>query len=390
MDKQKKINVLSITPYGKDLAAKKGAVFSGGQQRQVDYAGFLDKYIIIAPAIETDENEPVKLKDNLIVYPVNAGNKLEFLIEAYKKACSLIKQEEINIITCDNPFDSAIVCLLLKIKFKLPTLVHSMAEMIDNPHYIKERKANVFKNLIAKVVFRFTDFLRVSTNTEIKRMAERGFDSKKILKASFYVDFNKFEGVEVSDDFRKNILGDKYDKIVLFLGRIALQKDIATTIKAIPEVIKEYPKTLFAIIGDGPEFENVKNLVNEMKLTDNVWLPGRVKYTDVIKYYKASDIFCATSIYEGTCMTLHEAGICKLPIVATDFAGAVDLIKDGENGYLVSVGDTKAVAEKIKLLLSDEEKLKQMGERNYEIVRENFSREKALEEYRGMFENILE
>ncbi len=378
------LRVLTISSYGSALAVKSNNVFSGAAQRQIDYAKFLESYIIISPSKNSIENEMnfVSLKNNLRIYQVATISQIQFLWKAYFLAKKVIKKENINCINCDNPFISAIIGVMLKWKYKMPLVVHSMADMLDNPYYLKERRANYLKNIIFKIICRYLDLLRVSTITEVEKM---GIDEKKIVYAPFYIDFKIFENVETDVEFRKRLLKDKYDRIITFIGRVAKQKDLQTFIKSVSDVISEFPKTLFLLIGDGPEFDKINKLVKDLKIENNVLLLGSVKYEDINQYFKASDIFCATSIYEGTCMTLHEAAISRLPIVATKFAGAIDMIKNDENGYLVDIGDSNAVAEKLKILLGNPDLCKKMGMNNYERVKKYFNRELALNKYRQIF-----
>ena len=386
------LKILSISYYGMDIPIEGGKVYSGTQKRQIDYARFLQKYTILIPTHnkEVEKKGSFYLADNLEVIPVFITGPISFLFQAYKKSKEIIKKQKINALVCDNPHWSAILGVILKQKYHLPLLIHSMAEMINNRYYIRERKLNYIKNIFSKFNFRFTDFLRVSTETEITNFSKQGFNKKKIIHAPFYIDFSKFETADFDQNLRNELLADKFDSIVLFVGRVALQKDLATYMKTIAEATKENPRILFLLIGSGPEFDNIKKLIKELGIEENVSLLGKIDYKEVGKYYKISDIFCATSIYEGTCMTLHEAAICKLPIVATRFAGARDLIQDGENGFLSEIGDYKAIAKNINYLAKNKEKIKEMGEKNYNIIKKNFTREQALIKYKKMFDKLAE
>ncbi|MEA3398694.1 MAG: glycosyltransferase family 4 protein [Patescibacteria group bacterium] len=135
--------------------------------------------------------------------------------------------------------------------------------------------------------------------------------------------------------------------------------------------------------------KEVKARAGEMGLENNLKIMGRVLYSDVKKYFKASDMFVITSIYEGTCMVLHEAAICKLPIVATAFAGARDFIKDHENGFRTDVKDYRAIAERIIYLLEYSEDAKRMGEEGYKKVKKMYNKDLVLEKYKGLFEKAI-
>ena len=180
-------------------------------------------------------------------------------------------------------------------------------------------------------------------------------------------------------------MGDKFSSMVLFIGRIAKQKDVVTLVKAAKKVISKRKDVLFMIIGAGPEYNNIKKMVKKLDLSENIIMPGKIDYREVKKYYSTADIFVTTSIYEGTCMTLHEAAICRLPIVATKFAGARDFIIDNENGLLAEIGDDEKIAENIEILVNNKSLSQKMGANGYERVKKEYSREQALEKYYQMF-----
>ena len=390
MDKNKKqLNVLSISSYGFNLGAGGNKDFSGAARRQMDYAKFLDKYIIIAPG-DGKEGGPRLLANNLLVYPVKAKNQFLFAIKAYFLADKIIKKENINCLSCDNPFLSGLIGVFLKKKFNLPLITHSMAEMIDNKYYIKERRINRAKNWLAKRILKQTDILRVSTEAEIKVFEGKGYNKNKFHYAPFYGELDEFEKIDRNEDFREKIQNNKYDNIVLNVSRLAKQKDIPTMLKAAKIVIKTKPNTLFVLIGGGPLLAEVKKQAKAMGVAENIKITGPILYSDVKKYFKISDIFVITSIYEGTCMVLHEAAICKLPIVATAFAGARDFVADSENGFQAEIKDHKTIADKIIYLLDHREEAKKMGENGYERVKKMYNKDFVLKKYKELFIKAIE
>jgi glycosyltransferase involved in cell wall biosynthesis len=153
-------------------------------------------------------------------------------------------------------------------------------------------------------------------------------------------------------------------------------------------VLDDVPGALFLLVGSGPETMRIRKLIHFLRLDDHVRLMGGVPYSEVKRYYPISDIFCITSLYEGTCMVLEEAAAARLPVVATDFAGANDLIRNGENGFIVPVGDAAAVAERVAWLLQHESERIRMGEANHRMVEENFSRAAALKKCEEMFRRV--
>jgi len=382
-----KIRLLTISQYGEALAAPAADSYSGAQKRQLDYARMTEQYLVIVPSAKPLQVNV--LAENLRIFPVSAGNKILFILKACRLAGKLIRQEKINCLACDNPFLLATALLWLKKRFRIPLIVNSMAEMVDNDYYLRERPSNILKNWLGKIAFKHADIIRVSTEAEVSNLVKRDYRKEKIIKVPFYIDFEKFELPVSAEDLRKDLLGEAFDKIVLFVGRFAKQKDLPTLIKAAGLVIKNKPRTLFLSIGYGPELSAIVKEIDSSGLAANFKILGKVRYNEMAKYYLASDIFCITSLYEGTCMVLLEAGICGLPIVATKFAGAVDLVKNGVNGFLAEIGDYKEVSEKVSFLLERSNEVRVMGENNRRIIKEDFTREGALKKFQELMDLVI-
>jgi len=384
--KSDKRNILSISAYGRSLTNTGGA-YSGAITRQIDYGTCVDKYVIICPG---DDEDVIELSPNVRIYPVPAKSKLSFLVKSIAKAGWVIKKEKITGLICDNPFDAGIIGNILKVKYDMPLVVCSMGQMVGNKYYFKERKSNYLKNILGHINLRLADMIRVSTDAEVEQMKRCRLKTDKIFKSPCYIDFSDFEGGERDEKFRQSLLSGKFKKIVLFVGRFALAKDLATLIKGFKQAGKSYSDTLLVMVGDGSEMGMAKELIESEGLSEQVKLVGKVPNDQIAKYYRAADIFLATSLYEGICLVLQEAAICRLPIVATEFAGAVDLIKPGINGYLAPVGDHMAIGEQLKKLLAlSEQDLKNMGSKNHDLVKAEYTRTGALEKFRKMFDGLL-
>ena len=110
------------------------------------------------------------------------------------------------------------------------------------------------------------------------------------------------------------------------------------------------------IAGDGKEFENIKALVQEKKITDKVQLLGRLTNEAVFQYMRLSKIYALSSYSEAFSFVVLEAMQNKLPVIAFDVrAGPKNLIRNGETGFLIEDGNLKEYANKIELLMNDEQ-----------------------------------
>jgi glycosyltransferase involved in cell wall biosynthesis len=88
-------------------------------------------------------------------------------------------------------------------------------------------------------------------------------------------------------------------------------------------------------------------------------------------------------------MSLIEAQFCGKPVVATDVGGVKDIVIDNETGFLVKAGDAAALAGRLKLLIENEGLRKEMGMKAEAFAEENFSKQKEVENYKQLYQNLL-
>ncbi len=154
---------------------------------------------------------------------------------------------------------------------------------------------------------------------------------------------------------------------VLYIGRLAPKKGLKYLIEAMAEV-----DTGLTIVGDGSERVRLERLATETDAT--VTFEGEVEPDEVHRYYQSSAIFVLPSIEgEGMPNVVLEAMARGLPVVATDSGGVPTLIDDSSNGYLVSMRDSDALADRINRLLADEPLRKELGQSARTFVSEHHS-----------------
>lgn len=151
-------------------------------------------------------------------------------------------------------------------------------------------------------------------------------------------------------------------------------------------------KVVYMVIGDGPEFENVKLAVDESGQADKVFLLGR-QPDDVLKEaYSASDLFVMPNIpvegdMEGFGIVLLEANMARSPAVASDLEGIKDVITNGENGYRIPALEPEQFARKVDEVLGGD--LSTFSENTRNFVKKKFSWQTVTEEYLNYLETVI-
>lgn len=130
---------------------------------------------------------------------------------------------------------------------------------------------------------------------------------------------------------------NNYNYDLIFLGRLTYQKNPERLIEIANSIVQEKKDFKMAIIGEGELKEELINLINKYKLNDNVELLGFMG--NPYKILKDAKMLILTSRFEGTPMVALEAGALGIPIVSTYTDGMIDVISNGENGFLCDSND---------------------------------------------------
>jgi len=141
-------------------------------------------------------------------------------------------------------------------------------------------------------------------------------------------------------------------KVILNVGRLVHEKNQSELIEIFAQI--NNPKWELHIVGDGPLKRELQNIIESRGLSNSVKLIGSVKNVD--ERMGMADIFAFTSIFEGFPNSLSEALAYPLPCIAYNcIAGPSELIEDGENGFLVEMGDRISYVEKLTRLMKNEQ-----------------------------------
>lgn len=181
----------------------------------------------------------------------------------------------------------------------------------------------------------------------------------------------------------KNDLGIQEDeKVLIHISNFREVKNIPDVVKSFQLVLQKV-KAKLLLVGEGPEMENIINLVSQLQLEDHVIFTG--KRNDMAELLAISDIMFHLSEKEAFGLVLLEALACGVPSVATNIDGIPEVITDGVNGYLVPYGDIETAANKSIQLLQDELLRQKFIQNGFNIVKEKFDSTKIVEQYEQLY-----
>ncbi len=152
-------------------------------------------------------------------------------------------------------------------------------------------------------------------------------------------------------------------------------------------VSHDWPETRFVVVGEGPMRDELEKLSRSLGIEKDVQFTGQL--TNPLDYVRSFRVGVITSETEGLCNAILEYMALGVPVVATATGGNPELIHDGENGFLVAVGDTEQMAKKVGILLKDEILRSQMGVANLKRVADSFSLPRMVAKHESLYERIL-
>jgi glycosyltransferase involved in cell wall biosynthesis len=171
--------------------------------------------------------------------------------------------------------------------------------------------------------------------------------------------------------------------VVLFVGRLADQKDLETWLGAFARIRERRPAVRGVVAGQGPQRASVRTLVDDLGLGDAVAVPGYVD--NPYRYMAKADLFMLSSRYEGLPTVLIEAMACGCPVVATDCpSGPREILADGRHGGLAPVGDAAGLAEAAVATLDDPP-----AARRLRVRAEEFAPAAVLDEYEAFLRKYV-
>jgi 1,2-diacylglycerol 3-alpha-glucosyltransferase len=194
---------------------------------------------------------------------------------------------------------------------------------------------------------------------------------KKVLR-EFNVDRNIEvvpNGVDLQDFLNASPLsraefGYKTDDILLvYAGRIALEKNLPFLLKSFAGIIEALPNAQLLLLGSGVQLyeDEIRNLIGELNLSERVRLTGRIAYDQLPAYLAMCDIFVTASVTEVHPLSVIEAMGAGLPVMGIHSVGVGDTVQDGVTGFL-STHELAAFTAKLTRLCLDPNLRAQMSD----------------------------
>ncbi|MFY8199475.1 MAG: glycosyltransferase [Pirellula staleyi] len=171
------------------------------------------------------------------------------------------------------------------------------------------------------------------------------------------------------------------------MGRLSHEKGFDLLVRAIAELNAEGTQCHLRIAGEGPQRNDLMQLIVDLKIDSSIKLLGQVN--DVKSFFETSDAFVLSSRREGLPNVLLEAMAMQVPVVATRIAGIPRLIDSGVNGILIEPESVDELKQGIRQLTKNRELCRQLAAAGRQTIEQSFSFQKRMERVAAIYDHLL-
>jgi phosphatidylinositol alpha-1,6-mannosyltransferase len=326
-----------------------------------------EQYLILAEDIQGAADFDKTHQLNILRMPLKStewGFKsisgLKFYWRVFRQIKKIIKQHQITHIHCGRVIHEGVTAWLLKLITGIPYLCYVHGEDVETAATSGEH------NLMVKQVCKHADILICNSQNSaniVQRLDYAQNDKIQVLHPG--VDSITFIPAAPDPIFQQNV-GWQDRKVVITVGRLQERKGQDMMIRALAELVEDMPDILYAIIGRGDCREALEELSNSLSLQQHVMFMDELSDEQMIQCYQQCDVFILpnrtiNNDIEGFGMVLVEAQSCGKVVIAGDSGGTRETMKLNESGYIIDCAQPSLIAQTVKRLLDNPDKLKAMG-----------------------------
>lgn len=284
----------------------------------------------------------------------------------------LIREENVKLIHA-HKLGSNIWGVALGKVFGLPAVSHVHGQVYNWKNYV----FNSFVGRLSSKLITVSEFEKKALTTQVP--------ADKVVTIYNGIDPGKYKSSP--DAAFKESLGIKPGAPVIGISA-ALRKEKAHEVflRAAKEVLRKRSGVYFFIIGGGVRMKELESMTIGLGIKESCIFTGFVK--NIEDALSVLDIGVLTSEREGLPLTLLEYMASSKPILATDVGGVSEVVRDGENGFLVPSGDHNALAERMNLLLEDPALASRLGANGRSLLVEKFSEDVMMKRITALYDDL--
>lgn len=310
----------------------------------------LDIFLLVS---KLSSEKIFKLSENVSVQ-VFTGKFLRFQ-SALRAARQMLKEQKYDLITAQD-IERSRIAYSLSQQFHLPWQMQIHTDLFS-PYFWRHSLFNTARVILARRLIPRASCIRV-VSERIKHSIESRIKNKELKISVLPI----LEPVTIEGE-RKTF--PEFEKIILTVARLELEKNVALAIEAMPEIVKKEPGVGLIIVGSGSRKQKLKELAQRLDVSKYVRFEEY--QNDVTPYYRGANIYLQTSLYEGFGVAVYDAMRFGLPVIMTNAGIAESFVIDGTNGFIRQTAPE--IAEAALRLLKSESLQRDFGEKSNFFVK---------------------
>lgn len=350
--------------------------------------------VVVAPsqtgkrAEETDLNHRV-LRTRSHAFPFYQN--LPISISPGKQMVRFARTFQPDIIHLQSPIGVGLGAVTAAKKCGVPLVAtnHTMSEnFIDNVAFLRP-VAKPVDHALRKYAAWFYSHARqmtMPTQTAIDMLKPDDFRIP-ITPISNGIDLSRFCPGSVPDDFRERFGIPPDVPVVLYVGRLDLEKHLPVMVEAAHRMLAGHAFHV-VIVGYGVDRERLEHMVRELDMQDHVTFTGRIAEEDKPHFFRTATVFAMPSPAELQSISTLEAMASGLPVVAVSTGALWELCEDGNNGFLFGLDDADGLARGLTRILDDPELAGKMGTASLGIAARHDLRE-TIRRFVALYEQVI-
>lgn len=187
----------------------------------------------------------------------------------------------------------------------------------------------------------------------------------------------------------RNQYAAEHEKIVLYVGRMVLEKGVQVLLHAVPSVVFECPGTKFLFVGTGYYLDDLKRMADHLGINHDVKFLGYVSDPDLLRLYKIADVVCIPSLYEPFGIVALEGMAAKVPVVTSDTGGLPDFVEHMANGITTYTDNTQSLSWGILQVLRNPDLAEALRDEGYKRVSTIYNWKVIAQHTLEVYEQVL-
>lgn len=289
------------------------------------------------------------------------------------KILSLINKEQPDIVNTHSSSDSWVATVAAKLSRVKPKIIRT-----------RHLSTPIGKSYPSRLIYNILPDVIVTTGEEVKQMMIRDnrFEGSKIFSIPTGVDIKVFDPLRVKPSISKDgfLIGS--------IGVLRNWKGHKYLLRAVPSISAVIPYAFFYIVGDGPQYNNLRKIAETMNIIDSVIFLGHRE--DIPEVIASFDVIVHPSYRnEGVPQSILQAMAMKKPVIASDAGAIKEVVINNRTGFLIRSRDSQIIAENVIELYHNPQLRIDFGNVGRELVENNFTLDAMIEKMEALYESLL-